>query len=114
LRGFSLKEDGVYLAKVGIVKPIWSRELPSLPSSVTVVKDRANRYFLSFVVEVEPVNLPAENQSVLNPSACKPHYRENREVSVVPKQGARLQGSKVGTERLKSKTSTQTEDSQTA
>ena len=62
--GFSVKGQGVYLAKIGIVKPIWSRELPSEPSSVTIIKDCANRYFLSFVVEVEPVQLDAKNQSV--------------------------------------------------
>jgi len=62
--GFSLKGDGVYLAKIGIVKPIWSRELPSDPSSVTIIKDCANRYFLSFVVEVEPVQLDAKHMSI--------------------------------------------------
>lgn len=62
--GFSVKDEGVYLAKIGIVKPIWSRELPTSPSSVTVIKDCANRYFLSFVVEVEPVQSDAKNQSV--------------------------------------------------
>ncbi|MDJ0734346.1 MAG: transposase [Nostocaceae cyanobacterium] len=62
--GFSIKGDEVYLAKIGNVKPIWSRELPSAPSSVTVIKDCANRYFLSFVVEVEPVSIDAKNQSV--------------------------------------------------
>jgi putative transposase len=62
--GFSLKSNGVYLAKIGIVKPIWSRELPSEPSSVTMIKDCANRYFLSFVVEIEPVQVDAKNQSV--------------------------------------------------
>ncbi|NEQ71472.1 MAG: transposase, partial [Symploca sp. SIO2D2] len=62
--GFSIKNNGVYLAKIGIVKPIWSRALPSDPSSVTIIKDCANRYFLSFVVDVEPVNVNAKNQSV--------------------------------------------------
>jgi putative transposase len=51
---FSIKDGEVYLAKIGNLKPIWSRELPSVASSVTVIKDCANRYFLSFVVEVEP------------------------------------------------------------
>ncbi|HBL09927.1 MAG TPA: transposase, partial [Cyanobacteria bacterium UBA11162] len=37
--GFSIKGNGVYLAKIGIVEPIWSRELPSEPSSVTIIKD---------------------------------------------------------------------------
>jgi putative transposase len=62
--GFSIKGEGVYLAKIGIVKPIWSRELPSPPSSVTVIKDCANRYFLSFVVQVEPVQIEAKNPSL--------------------------------------------------
>ncbi len=62
--GFSIKGDAVYLAKIGDVKPIWSRELPSEPSSVTVIKDAANRYFLSFVVEIEPVQVDAKNHSI--------------------------------------------------
>ncbi|MGB3614790.1 MAG: transposase, partial [Elainellaceae cyanobacterium] len=62
--GFSLKGDKVYLAKVGKLKVRWSRPLPSEPSSVTVIKDRAGRYFLSFVVEVQPVHIPAKNHSV--------------------------------------------------
>jgi putative transposase len=61
---FSIKDREVYLAKIGNLKPIWSRELPSEPSSVTVIKDCAGRYFLSFVVAVEPVTLEAKNQSV--------------------------------------------------
>jgi putative transposase len=39
------------LPKVGEVKVRWSRDLPSVPSSVTVVKDTAGRYFASFVVD---------------------------------------------------------------
>ncbi|MFM9263685.1 transposase [Tychonema sp. BBK16] len=65
VRGFSMKKNGgIYLAKIGIVNPVWSRELPSLPSSVTVIKDSANRYFLSFVVEIEPVQSEAKNPSI--------------------------------------------------
>src|SRR4028118_82468 len=62
--GFSIKSEGVYLAKIGIVKPVWSRELPTNPSSVTVIKDCANRYFLSFVVDIEPISVEAKNQSI--------------------------------------------------
>ena len=62
--GFSIKGNEVYLAKIGNVKPIWSRLLPSTPTSVTVIKDCANRYFLSFVVEVEPIQVDAKNQSI--------------------------------------------------
>jgi len=62
--GFSIKGDQVYLAKIGNISPVWSRELPAIPSSVTVIKDCANRYFLSFVVEVIPEISPAKNQSI--------------------------------------------------
>ena len=43
---------------------MWSRELPAIPSSVTVIKDSANGYFLSFVVEVLPEVLPKTDNSV--------------------------------------------------
>lgn len=50
---FSLTTQGrLYLAKVGEVEVRWSRALPAAPSSVTVIKDAAGRYFCSFVVEV--------------------------------------------------------------
>ncbi len=62
--GFSIKGDEVYLAKIGNLKPVWSRKLPSAPSSVTVIKDCANRYFLSFVVDIELINIDAKNQSI--------------------------------------------------
>jgi putative transposase len=62
--GFSFKGNGVYLAKIGIVNPIWSRELPSTPSSVTVIKDCAERYFLSFVVEIQPAQIETKNPSI--------------------------------------------------
>ncbi|MEU1281443.1 RNA-guided endonuclease TnpB family protein [Streptomyces sp. NPDC005805] len=42
------------LPKVGDVRVKWSRALPSAPSTVTVIKDAAGRYFCSFVVESEP------------------------------------------------------------
>src|ERR687886_2308224 len=57
---FSIQNQEVYLAKIGNIKPIWSRELPSEPSSVTVIKDCANRYFLGFVVEIELESIDAD------------------------------------------------------
>ncbi|MFC5956630.1 RNA-guided endonuclease InsQ/TnpB family protein [Streptomyces pratens] len=42
------------LPKVGDVRVKWSRMLPSTPSTVTVLKDAAGRYFASFVVETDP------------------------------------------------------------
>ena len=42
------------LPKIGDVAVGWSRPLPSAPSSVTVIKDAAGRYFASFVVRTHP------------------------------------------------------------
>lgn len=47
-------DNKLRLPKIGDVPVRWSRVLPSVPSSVTVVKDAAGRYFASFVVEVNP------------------------------------------------------------
>ena len=42
------------LPKIGNVQVRWSRGLPAAPSSVTVIRDAAGRYFASFVVETSP------------------------------------------------------------
>ncbi|KKD35477.1 MAG: RNA-guided endonuclease TnpB family protein [Limnoraphis robusta] len=62
--GFSVKPNSVYLAKIGCVRVKWSRDLPSQPSSVAIIKDAGGRYFASFVCEVEPISLPALNDGV--------------------------------------------------
>lgn len=52
---FSLRGDGrLYLAKIGEISVRWSRDLPSDPSSVTIIKDASGRYFASFVVQTDP------------------------------------------------------------
>ena len=53
---FKILPDGrLRLPKVGDVEVRWSHSLPSAPSSVTVIKDPAGRYFASFAVETNPV-----------------------------------------------------------
>ncbi|MGI5370412.1 RNA-guided endonuclease InsQ/TnpB family protein [Streptomyces iakyrus] len=42
------------LPKIGAVKVKWSRSLPATPTSVTVIKDAAGRFFASFVVDTDP------------------------------------------------------------
>ncbi len=46
------------LPKIGDVQVRWSRDLPAEPSSVTVIKDAAGRYFASFVVQTAGDPLP--------------------------------------------------------
>ncbi len=52
------------LPKIGDVPLRWSRPLPSEPSSVTVIRDCAGRYFASFVIETEP-GAPPETEPVI-------------------------------------------------
>jgi putative transposase len=54
-----LPDGRLRLPKIGDVPVRWSRPLPSVPSSVTVIRDAAGRYFASFVVEAGPRMLPA-------------------------------------------------------
>jgi putative transposase len=56
--GFSLRGARLYVAKVGEIRVRWSRPLPSVPSSVTVIKEPDGRYYASFVVEREAEPLP--------------------------------------------------------
>jgi putative transposase len=49
---FKVLDNGrLRLPKVGDLHVRWSRQLPVEPSSVTVIKDAAGRYFASFVVQ---------------------------------------------------------------
>ena len=62
--GFGITTGGVRLAKVGDVRLVWSRDLPSVPSSVTVIREADGRYYASFVVEVAPTPLPQTRNDV--------------------------------------------------
>jgi putative transposase len=57
--GFALHGAQLYVAKVGDIKVVWSRDLPSVPSSVTVIREPDGRYYASFVVERQATPLPA-------------------------------------------------------
>ncbi|AGZ44238.1 MsnO8 family LLM class oxidoreductase [Actinoplanes friuliensis] len=49
---FKILDNGrLRLLKVGDVAVRWSRSLPSEPTSVTIIRDAAGRYFASFVVQ---------------------------------------------------------------
>jgi putative transposase len=62
---FAVLDNGkLRLPKVGDVQVRWSRSLPSEPSSVTVVKDAAGRYFASFVVQATDDPLPEVDSEV--------------------------------------------------
>jgi putative transposase len=62
--GFALHGERLYIAKVGDVRVRWSRPLPSVPSSVTIIREADGRYYASFVVEVAATPLPVTRNDV--------------------------------------------------
>jgi putative transposase len=62
--GFALRGLKLYVAKIGDITVEWSRDLPSVPSSVTVIREPDSRYYASFVVEREATPLPPSGREV--------------------------------------------------
>ncbi len=56
--GFSIKNGRLRLAGGISIPVVWSRELPSEPSSVRVFQDSLGHWYASFVVRVDEVALP--------------------------------------------------------
>jgi putative transposase len=57
---FRVLDNGrLRLPKIGDVPVRWTRPLPAKPTSVTVIRDAAGRFFASFVVNADPEPLPA-------------------------------------------------------
>jgi putative transposase len=54
IRGFSIKDGRLCLPKGVTIPVVWSRELPSEPSSVRVYQDSLGDWYASFVVQREP------------------------------------------------------------
>jgi len=62
---FRVLDNGrLRLPKIGDVPVRWSRDLPSVPSSVTIIQDAAGRHFASFVVQIEDEPLSALDSEV--------------------------------------------------
>lgn len=62
---FKVLDNGrLRLPKIGDLPVRWSRTLPSEASSVTVIRDAAGRYFVSFVVQVADEALPAVDSEI--------------------------------------------------
>ncbi|QTF94099.1 RNA-guided endonuclease TnpB family protein [Halomonas sp. BM-2019] len=62
---FKYRDGQLFLAKCKEPLAIrWSRELPSEPTTVTVSKDSAGRYFVSCLCEFEPETLPVTPKMV--------------------------------------------------
>ncbi|MDT7197860.1 transposase [Citrobacter freundii] len=62
---FKYRDGKLYMAKSKAPLDVrWSCELPSIPSSITISKDAAGRYFVSCLCEFEPVSLPITAKTV--------------------------------------------------
>lgn len=62
---FKYKDDKIYIAKSKQPLDIrWSRELDNEPSTITISKDCAGRYFVSMLCEFKPKNLKKTKNSV--------------------------------------------------
>ncbi len=62
---FNINDGQLFIAKSKEPLNIrWSRELSSEPSSITISKDRAGRYFVSILCEFEAKPMPVSNKTV--------------------------------------------------
>ncbi|MFG3289291.1 RNA-guided endonuclease InsQ/TnpB family protein [Streptomyces sp. NPDC048179] len=59
VRGFRLKDGRLHLAGGVVLTVVWSRELPTAPSSVRVYRDAVGHWYASFVVATKAQPLPA-------------------------------------------------------
>lgn len=65
-RGFSFNPSTktLSLAKLGVLKVRWTRDIIPIPSSVRIIKTTTGKYFVSLVVDVAPVSWPKSGQAV--------------------------------------------------
>lgn len=62
---FKYRDGKLYMAKSKAPLDVrWSRPLPSAPSSITISRDAAGRYFVYCLCEFEPVSLPITAKTV--------------------------------------------------
>ncbi|MFN1142198.1 RNA-guided endonuclease InsQ/TnpB family protein [Serratia quinivorans] len=62
---FKYRDGKLYMAKSTLPLDVcWSRELPSAPSTVTLSRDAAGRYFVFCLCEFEPVSMPITAKTV--------------------------------------------------
>ncbi|MEU3911996.1 transposase [Streptomyces sp. NPDC029721] len=63
-RGFRLKDGCLHLAGGIALTVVWSRDLPSAPSSVRVYRDDLGHWYASFVVKTEIQPLPRTGSAI--------------------------------------------------
>lgn len=63
--GFKLTDGRrLQVGKLGVLRLRWDRNLPSDPSSVTIIREATGRFYVSFVVDVSVSAMPLTGQEV--------------------------------------------------
>lgn len=63
-RGFSISDGRLILPKGASIPVVWSRDLPSEPTSVNVYRDSLGHWYASFVTRREAVQLPESDAGI--------------------------------------------------
>lgn len=63
-RGFRVRDGRLHLAGGIVLTVVWSRGLPSAPSSVRVYRDAVGHWYASFVVETGTESLPSTGRVI--------------------------------------------------
>jgi putative transposase len=61
---FEVGNQRLIVAKLGRLKVKWSKQVPVVPTTVTIIKKPSGRYFVSLVVDVMPAPLPQTGDAV--------------------------------------------------
>lgn len=61
---FDPKTKTLTVAKLGVLKIRWSRDDIPMPSSVRIIRTTTGKYFVSLVVEVEPIQWPKSGEAI--------------------------------------------------
>ena len=85
-RGFSVRDGVLRLAGGIVVRPVWSRELPAVPSSVRVYRDSLGHWYCSFVVQTHVQPLPVTGRVIRRRlgRAGTRHHHERRARPATP------------------------------
>lgn len=62
--GFKVTGRRLQIGKLGVLRLRWDRNLPSEPSTVTIIREATGRYYVSFVICIDVPRLPKTGQNV--------------------------------------------------
>ena len=93
-RGFSFDSErrALKLAKIGAIKVKWSRKAIPHPSSIRLIRTASGKYFVSLVVETQPVQMPKTGEAIgIDFGVARLATLSNGDRIANPKHGAKWQ-----------------------